>query len=113
MGLADRYKEVLKNQGIKVNLTTYKPRPNHARLILTLITLALIIPSYIFVYQNYNACSLSAGTSSIAVGNSAIATNPLKLNCGIDTTLYSATIALIITIVMLLMLKAARSMKKI
>ena len=113
MGLADKYKEVLKSRGVKIDLTTYKPKPSHLHLILALIALALIVPSYFFVYQNYDTCSSSAGTSIIVAENSAIVTNPLKLNCGIDTALYSATIALMIAIIVLLTLKAARSMKKI
>ncbi len=114
MGLADKYKETLKERGIKADFQTYKPKKDHIRLIIIVVAIALAIVSYLSVYENYNSCSMSAGAlsaSSTSSTNSTLVANSFSLNCATNSIMYSAAIALMITIIVLLIFKALRLRK--
>ncbi len=111
MSLADKYNEALKEQGIKANIKTYKPKKDHTRQIIVIVAVVLAIVSYFAVYQNYGSCSMSANylsSSSTSSTNSTLVTNSFSLNCATNSIMYSAAIALMITIIVLLIFKALK-----
>ncbi len=114
MSLADKYKEELKGQGIKTDFKTFKPKKDRTRAIIVTVAIVLAAVSYSAVYQNYNACSMSANylsTSNAGSTNSTPVNTSFSLTCATNLVMYSVTIALMIAIIVLLILKALRLRK--
>lgn len=113
MGLSEKYKEVLRSQGINANIESYKPKKDRTYLIIFIAAIIISVPSYFFVFQNYNSCSSAANYISTNTGqsNSSAVTNSFSFKCGTNSILYSVTIALIIAVILLLILKALKAKK--
>lgn len=110
MGLADKYKEKLKEEGINANFATYRPKKDPTRLILAIVIVAIAVPSYLLVFQNYNSCSAySTSVSGGAVSTNSTITNSFSFKCATNTALYSSVAALAIAVVSLLVLKIIRT----
>ena len=103
MGLADRYKEELKKQGIDVKIDAYRPPKYHDKVIAFLIIVIIGTPFYYLVYNNYRSCTLFE--SPLPSINGSVISTASGLKCGTNTILYSVVIAIFIVICVLLFLK--------
>lgn len=111
MGLVDRYKEVLKAQGINANIESYKPKKDYTKIIIILIAIAIMLPLYFLVFQNYNACSITANLLSnqnSGATNSSAVTSSFSFKCATNSILYSASIALVVVIICSLFYKGIK-----
>lgn len=107
MGLADRYKENLRAQGIDVKLTLYKQKKNETSLIIFIISLMITVPTYTYLYLGYSSCAINEGAILPGPG-----INSLLFKCATDFGLYGAVAALLIAIIILLFIKALRQMSR-
>ncbi len=104
MGLADRYVEQLKEQGIDVSLATQKKKKDRTRILIAAIVAAVAALLYSLIFVNYNSCTLTA-TALSSVGNSSIVGGSFYEQCGINTVMYSVAVAILIVVIALLLLK--------
>ena len=111
MSLVDRYKEVLKSQGINANIERYKPKKDRTMTIIALVAIAIMLPLYFIVFQNYSACSVAANAiynQNISATNSSTLSSPFSLKCATNSALYSASILLAALIICAILYKWLR-----
>ncbi len=103
MGLADKYVEQLKSQGINVAIDSTKQKKPHTKPFIAAIGAAVAAVLYPLIFVNYNSCSISAG--NLASANTSILKGSFSQQCAINATMYSVAAAFIIAILVLVLLK--------
>ena len=104
MGLIDKYKDALREQGLRQNVPVYKVRHNKTNIYLLLLIIAVGAPIYILIYGNYAYCNSNVGV----IGSVVPVTSTIAISCGIDAIMYSITAALVIALMVFLVLKALK-----
>ena len=97
MGLADRYKEIMKEQGQDFSFSRIKPKKDPAILFALIVGAAIAVGLYFLVAHGYSACTLNArllASSAINASSSGI-TNPFSAKCGLNVLMYSFSAGLV------------------
>jgi ABC-type Fe3+ transport system permease subunit len=105
--LIDRYKETLKEQGVRKSVPAYKIKKDKTTLFLLIVVLAVGLPLYLLIFQNYSSCTVY-DNGLLSVEGSIGAPFNLYINCGVNTLMYSIAAALFIAIMVFLILKALK-----
>ncbi len=110
MGLADRYKETLKNEGVNVKIDTYKRKADKTKLYVAIIVVAFGIPLFFMISQNYSYCTADATNILHSYGGSGVG-GSFYLKCGTNAALYSSAAFLVLAISAMLMIKIVKYRK--
>ena len=116
MGLADDYKERMKEEGQNFESKVVISKKDRSLYVSILVGVIVAIALYFFVSRDYSSCLISTSSlTSVSTSTAGAISNPFNTKCGLDVTLYgfaAGLVAFISTMATLKLLRFARKKRK-
>lgn len=116
MGLADDYKERMKEEGQNFESKMVISKKDRSLYVSILVGVIVAIALYFLVSRDYSSCLISTSSlTSVSTSTAGAISNPFNTKCGLDVTLYGFTaglVAFISTMATLKLLRFARKKRK-
>ena len=113
MGLADNYKELMKEEGQNFESKRVIDKKDRSLYISILVGVIVAAALYFLISKDYSSCLISASSlASINASTTGAISNPFNTKCGLDVTMYGFSAGLAAFISALVTLKLLRFERK-